>query len=113
LDWSRRNKRFLHGPLVAAARSGIVDFFVTEETAWTTNVWIRPLLVRNVDRLMYKLMQIFFLCIIMQCLCNLNLFLCSVYAAFYTAFMYCICNVYAELMQYLCDLYVYALFMQS
>jgi hypothetical protein len=37
-------------PLVAAAkdtRSGIVDFFVTEETvtAWTANVWIRPLLV--------------------------------------------------------------------
>ena len=45
-------------PLVAAAkdtRSGIVDFFVTEETAWTANVWIRPLLVRNDERLMYKL----------------------------------------------------------
>ena len=48
-------------PLVAAAkdtRSGIVDFSVTEETAWTANVWIRPLgplLVRNVDRLMSKL----------------------------------------------------------
>ena len=51
-------KHFFMAPLVAAAkdtRSGIVDFFVTEETAWTTNVWIRPLLVRNVDRLMYKL----------------------------------------------------------
>jgi len=51
-------KHFFMAPLVAAAkdtRSGIVDFFVTEETAWTTNVWIRPLLVLNVDRLMYKL----------------------------------------------------------
>jgi hypothetical protein len=48
-------------PLVAAAkdtRSGIVDFFVTEETAWTANVWIRPLLVLNVDRLMYKLSKL-------------------------------------------------------
>jgi hypothetical protein len=53
LNWS-----FFMAPLVAAAkdnRSGIVDFFVTEETAWTANVWIHPLLVRNVDRLMYKL----------------------------------------------------------
>ena len=51
-------KHFFMAPLVAAAkdtRSGIVDFSVTEETAWTTNVWIRPLLVRNVDRLMSKL----------------------------------------------------------
>ena len=51
-------KHFFMAPLVAAAkdtRSGIVDFSVTEETAWITNVWIRPLLVRNVDRLMYKL----------------------------------------------------------
>jgi hypothetical protein len=54
-------KHFFMAPLVAAAkdtRSGIVDFFVTEETAWTTNVWIRPLLVRNVDRLMYKLPRV-------------------------------------------------------
>ena len=51
-------KHFFMAPLVAAAketRSGIVYFSVTEETAWTTNVWIRPLLVRNVDRLMSKL----------------------------------------------------------
>ena len=61
MDWSRRNKTFLHGPFIAGrfaaakdTRSGIVDFSVTEETAWTTNVWIRPLLVRNVDRLIYK-----------------------------------------------------------
>ena len=53
-----RIKHFFMAPLVAAAkdtRSGTVDFSVTEETAWTTNVWIRPLLVRNVDRLMSKL----------------------------------------------------------
>jgi len=55
-------KHFFMAPLVAAAkdtRSGIVDFSVTEKTAWTANIWIRPLLVRNVDRLMYKLSNFF------------------------------------------------------
>jgi hypothetical protein len=59
-------KHFFMAPLVTAeknTRSGIVDFFVTEETAWTSNVWIRPLLVRNVDRLMYKLSK-FLVCLL-------------------------------------------------
>ena len=50
-------KHFFMTALVAAAkedRAGIVEFCVTEEAAWTENVWIRPLLVRNVDRLMQK-----------------------------------------------------------
>ena len=41
-------KHFFMTSLVAAAkdtRSGIVDFPVTEETAWTSNVLIRPLQV--------------------------------------------------------------------
>jgi hypothetical protein len=48
-------KHFFMTPFIAAAkddRSGIVHFFThSEEEAWTSNIWIRPLLVRNVDSL--------------------------------------------------------------
>ncbi len=44
---------------IAAAKddiSGIVHFSThSEEAAWTSNIWIRPLLVRDVDSLMIKL----------------------------------------------------------
>jgi hypothetical protein len=46
---------------IAAAkdyRSGIVHFFTySEEAAWTSNNWIRSLLLQNVDSLMIKLLQ--------------------------------------------------------
>jgi hypothetical protein len=51
-------KYFFMTLFIAAAkdnRSGIVNFFtLSEEAAWTSNIWIRPLLVRNVDSLMIK-----------------------------------------------------------
>ena len=45
-------------PFIAAAkddRSRIVHFSVFEKAAWTSNVWISPLLVWNVSNLMIKL----------------------------------------------------------
>jgi hypothetical protein len=54
-------KHFFMTPFIAAAkddRSGIVHFFThSEEAAWTSNIWIRPLLVRNVDSLMIRLSE--------------------------------------------------------
>ncbi len=54
MDWSLRNnlKTCFMTPFIAAAKydhSGIVHFFThSEEAAWTSNIFIRPLLVRNV-----------------------------------------------------------------
>jgi hypothetical protein len=46
-------------PFITAAKddhSLIVHFSMhSEEAAWTSNIWVRPLLVRNVDSLMIKL----------------------------------------------------------
>jgi hypothetical protein len=59
--WIRhvRIKHFFMTPFIAAAkdgRSGIVHFFThSKEAAWTSNILILPLLVRNVDSLMIKL----------------------------------------------------------
>ena len=53
LDWSRRNtlKTIFMTPFIAAPkddRSGIVHYSThSEEAAWTSNIWIRPLLVQN------------------------------------------------------------------
>jgi hypothetical protein len=52
-------KHFFMTPFVAAAkddRTGIVHFSThSEEAAWTSNIWIRPLLVLNLNSLTIKL----------------------------------------------------------
>jgi hypothetical protein len=55
-------KHFFMTPFIAATknnRSGIVHFSTYfKKAAWTSSIWICPLLVRNVDSVMIKLSKI-------------------------------------------------------
>jgi hypothetical protein len=53
-------KHFFMTSLVRAAKedgSGYVEFGVRHESPWTANLWIHPLISRNLDRLMFKLQE--------------------------------------------------------